>query len=287
MPRAVLGIGAFDRRSRVHAGILPNDNNNPQAVWNNPRNPNGAFEDNTHLGIVHRLGTIQPGATENLHIIYVWGPDELTVERRFEELRCLFVDPGEPCNDFLGCTINDVCTPERICQGSPKSCADGLSCTVDSCTEPYGTCLNAPVPGTCAIDNACWNAGDVNPLNSCLLCDPTRSQTQWSVDTNNPSCRSLVDGGTNDGGNGDGGNGDGGNGDGGNGDGGFGDGGNGDGSVASDASLEELGLEVRGSSYLCASSPLSKGSRSMTLLFVFLLVSIFVSRARRRWPPFF
>lgn len=57
-------------------------------------------------------------------------------------------------------------------------CLDDLDCTDDTCTD--GFCTNVPLPGSCAIDGACWVAGDPDPTSVCRICDPVREPRGWT-----------------------------------------------------------------------------------------------------------
>lgn len=72
------------------------------------------------------------------------------------------------------------------CDGSVDdfaNCDDDSSCTDDTCAPSASggaKCQNTIKPNLCRIGTACVAAGDVNPANPCLVCDPARSQTAWS-----------------------------------------------------------------------------------------------------------
>jgi|GEM_PF-1254130 len=88
---------------------------------------------------------------------------------------------GSPCDDGNNCTINDQCVG-GFCQGSPLDCGpdDGLPCTSNACQD--GACVVIIAAGFCAIDGACWTAGQPNPLGGCEACDPTKNATTWTGD---------------------------------------------------------------------------------------------------------
>jgi hypothetical protein len=105
---------------------------------------------------------------------------------------------GEPCDDGLFCTVNDRCNA-GVCRGNARSCDDGIACNdLESCDEDYDTCL----PGAsvcqsdelcdvtidacvltctgCAIAGLCYGADQLNPANSCQVCDPTVDDDAWT-----------------------------------------------------------------------------------------------------------
>jgi len=58
-------------------------------------------------------------------------------------------------------------------------CADdGLPCTDEQCAS--GVCLHVVIVGFCRIASACYPAGDGNPIDLCLRCDPGSSQVAWT-----------------------------------------------------------------------------------------------------------
>ena len=58
---------------------------------------------------------------------------------------------GTPCNDGLGCRVDDVCDSSGACVGTFKDCSDGNLCTFDTCVEPSGTCDHSQPSGACNI----------------------------------------------------------------------------------------------------------------------------------------
>ncbi len=43
-------------------------------------------------------------------------------------------------------------------------------------------------PDSCQIDNTCIPSGEMNRINPCQLCDPTRSRTRWSTRPDGTLC---------------------------------------------------------------------------------------------------
>jgi len=94
---------------------------------------------------------------------------------------------GASCNDGNACTANDVCNGAGQCGGTAYTCSDGLACTADTCNGD-GTCTFAPMPGTCAINGACYGAGASSPADQCQQCTPDTSQSVWSSKTDGTAC---------------------------------------------------------------------------------------------------
>lgn len=89
------------------------------------------------------------------------------------------------CNGFGSCTskTNDcglTCTTTVSCDETTKTCT------------PIATGIKA---GYCVIDSKCWAYGDVNPKDSCQVCDPPTSKLTWSASTE----ASCTDGGVDSG----------------------------------------------------------------------------------------
>ena len=61
------------------------------------------------------------------------------------------------------------------------TCDDNLACTSGDACDGEGACVPAGITaGTCSIDAACYNQGDLNPNNPCEMCDPAADQEDWS-----------------------------------------------------------------------------------------------------------
>lgn len=83
------------------------------------------------------------------------------------------------CDDRISCTFGDTCVAGE-CKGTPYSCTDTLLCTRDAC-DGTGSCTHIPKPGTCAIGPSCWDAGDLNPDEPCMGCDPALDPGSWTA----------------------------------------------------------------------------------------------------------
>jgi len=69
------------------------------------------------------------------------------------------------------------------------ACDDDLDCTQDSC-EASG-CEFLTDSGSCIIDGQCFSSGVLNPSNSCQVCDPNESQTEWTAVSDGTACGDL------------------------------------------------------------------------------------------------
>ncbi len=96
--------------------------------------------------------------------------------------------PDESCDDLQSCTVGDVCDAAGVCKGEwdaslegcvcvgDESCDDALDCTQDTCAVT-GECVHEPKPGTCLVAGVCYDDGDSQADNVCLVCAPEDSQT--------------------------------------------------------------------------------------------------------------
>jgi hypothetical protein len=91
---------------------------------------------------------------------------------------------GAQCDDGLYCTTGETCSPAGACLGTPRSCGDD-SCG-SLCNEAQDTCSSG-LSG-CNILGVCYAAGDPNPLNACLVCNPSLSLLSWSPKGAGASC---------------------------------------------------------------------------------------------------
>ncbi|HIA01832.1 MAG TPA: hypothetical protein EYN66_07960 [Myxococcales bacterium] len=68
------------------------------------------------------------------------------------------------------------CTGAADCLGLDSGCSAGL------CNLSTGLCRSDLKPGACEIDGACYSSGEVDPTNSCQICDPEQN-TSWSLNS--------------------------------------------------------------------------------------------------------
>ncbi len=112
---------------------------------------------------------------------------------------------GAICDDGLFCTVNDTCSG-GACSGSSRSCDDGVACngsescneTTDRCAAGTTTCGadmlcdvqtdSCVVTCTgCVIGGVCYGAGQLDPLDSCKVCNPGVSTTAFT-DNDGATC---------------------------------------------------------------------------------------------------
>lgn len=92
---------------------------------------------------------------------------------------------GAPCDDGYWCTAVDRCKAGS-CEGSSAPCQ--LAC--EECNEAERVC--APAEGQCAIDGACYAAGESNPTNECEECNPGTGSTVWAPKAEGAACDNGV-----------------------------------------------------------------------------------------------
>jgi hypothetical protein len=90
-------------------------------------------------------------------------------------------DGEPPCADAPGNCIVSICDEDAAGCTQGEGCDDTLACTDDLCLGD-GTCQNTVAQG-CAIAGTCWNQGDVNPGDPCLLCDASADPSAWTAKT--------------------------------------------------------------------------------------------------------
>ena len=90
------------------------------------------------------------------------------------ECVALSIHDGEPCDDGLQCTENDVCGG-GTCSGTPRTCFDNNPCTIDACVEGIGCMIQHQDYGETCIPG-CLTHGDCPLAYTCL--DGTCLQTQ-------------------------------------------------------------------------------------------------------------
>jgi len=105
--------------------------------------------------------------------------------------RCMggeILSPGTPCDDGQFCTVASECDGAGLCVGAGYRCDDGLICTRDDCDEEADTCDNGLAADRCLIDGACYNVGDLNPVNECMECRPDVGINAWTLAPDRKSC---------------------------------------------------------------------------------------------------
>ncbi len=105
---------------------------------------------------------------------------------------------GAPCNDGFYCTSGEVCE-NGTCSGPARSCEDGVACNgLSACEEALSRCspgVNQCATGVCdvasdtcaetcvgcLVDDICLVDGSEQAGNPCLVCDTSRSTTEYSA----------------------------------------------------------------------------------------------------------
>lgn len=76
-----------------------------------------------------------------------------------------------------------ACSAYGSCTSKQNNC--GLTCTTTvTCNESTKTCsatASGIKAGQCLIDGKCYAYGDINPTDSCLVCDPPTNKLAWST----------------------------------------------------------------------------------------------------------
>lgn len=88
-----------------------------------------------------------------------------------------------PGLDGNGDGIPDEC----VCTTNGE-CNDNNDCTVDTCDLNNSKCVLAPTPGVCVIGGQCYEAGTVNPMNLCQVCNPAITNGSWAGAANGVAC---------------------------------------------------------------------------------------------------
>ena len=94
---------------------------------------------------------------------------------------------GDPCDDNDPCTFGERCHNGECVGGQKYVCDDGKVCTEDKC-DGKGNCSFTLVEGYCLIGNICYQEGAKNPLNDCLVCNPSSSKGTWTEAEAGTSC---------------------------------------------------------------------------------------------------
>ena len=110
------------------------------------------------------------------------------------------INEGQPCDDGLACTENDVCTA-GVCAGTPLDCS-GLSdeCVNGVCTEEAMGCVAEPIDEGGACDDGLFcTDGDICTGGTCAgtprTCDDGVGCTNDSCDEDGDACVNEVDDG--------------------------------------------------------------------------------------------
>ncbi len=98
--------------------------------------------------------------------------------------------PGDTCDDFDPCTVDDYCDADAECAGVVvEECDDGIDCTFDECASQE-ECTHDVKPGWCFIDGKCIEDGEIDPAVICRSCQTALKNDQLLPD-DNLSCDDL------------------------------------------------------------------------------------------------
>ncbi len=103
------------------------------------------------------------------------------------------ISNGARCDDGNVCTVEDACRDGACVSGPDRDCRDPYTCTVDYCnpnsnlTDP---CVHELGSCDCLIEGKCYEAGQSNPDNGCMQCQPFTSRTQWTELSEGACCDS-------------------------------------------------------------------------------------------------
>jgi len=105
------------------------------------------------------------------------------------------VSAGGSCGNAADCDDKDPCTDDGCvggaCSNLAKKCPGGAPCQVGACNPTTGACGLAVAAGSCFIGGACVASGGKNLQDGCLTCQPTQSQTSWTL-TSTCACTTGV-----------------------------------------------------------------------------------------------
>ena len=102
-----------------------------------------------------------------------------TTDSCLDGIGCQWVANTLACNDFNGCTVNDVCG-NGVCGGQTVDCDDGNKCTADGCNPNIG-CTHVNVAGSCDDGLAC-TTNDVCAAGKCTGGSVTCNDNNFCTD---------------------------------------------------------------------------------------------------------
>jgi hypothetical protein len=125
--------------------------------------------------------------------------DPIAGEPCASQFDCYFGEPLDQClraacvegfcktvvNAFQSCTPFGLSCVVGTCMPSPDTSLYPAYCSFGTAFSPYEPQL---LPGTCLLDNQCFEGGDLNPQNSCEVCIPGDGFGVWSSIANGLSC---------------------------------------------------------------------------------------------------
>ncbi|MBI2989785.1 MAG: hypothetical protein HYY51_01160 [Candidatus Magasanikbacteria bacterium] len=129
-------------------------------------------------------------------------------DTKSEDESCLICDPDKSETEWTqsgwSCVINEVCwndgdhNPENPCEWCdtysgpddawvPYDCSDGIAATSEYCDLVEG-CVYSITPDFCLIGLNGWKKGELSLSNPCRICDPDKSETEWTSLSDGTSC---------------------------------------------------------------------------------------------------
>ena len=98
---------------------------------------------------------------------------------------------GQPMSQhFLATCQGGDCIPEPVANGN--SCGDNLVCCDGACCGQWECCSEDGACQSCGpeceIDGVAYPAGTPETPGGCRICDPNRSETEWSLRDDGESC---------------------------------------------------------------------------------------------------
>ena len=100
--------------------------------------------------------------------------------------KCYTTGASHPVQPCQGCNPSKSTGTWSLLPNGASCSADSFVCTDDVCQG--GSCTHPLKSGTCRIGGTCYKSGEVNPLQSCLSCDPNKTVTSWSGTADGTSC---------------------------------------------------------------------------------------------------
>ncbi|QQR91171.1 MAG: hypothetical protein IPJ88_05410 [Myxococcales bacterium] len=96
------------------------------------------------------------------------------------------LDANEGCDDGNlensdGC--NSACALE-----TGQACSQDQDCATGQCDTSTGQCVDSQNCQGCSVNGTCFSANEAHPTNSCLLCDPSASTSDWQNATAGTPC---------------------------------------------------------------------------------------------------
>ena len=100
--------------------------------------------------------------------------------------KCYVTGAGPPTLPCRGCNPSKSTSSWSLLPNGSSCAADSYVCTSDVCQN--GSCTHPLKSGYCRIGGTCYQSGAKNPVQSCLLCDPKNTITNWSGAADGAQC---------------------------------------------------------------------------------------------------